>query len=179
MRLAVFRCRTHVVSDTDTYYFTELCEFLKFLAVSPSPCRVLCRYPCFIITKQYFVLFYWIWYLNGLNQSYFLLKKCVAGEICWEWKRAGSGTEERTKSNGQNIGCEWSTYILLYLGSTRYINFNFNLMILGSLINIIWSMFNIIYEGDGKSEDQLPMACKDSVAILIMFDLTSRCTLNR
>ncbi|KHN41216.1 Septum-promoting GTP-binding protein 1 [Glycine soja] len=32
--------------------------------------------------------------------------------------------------------------------------------------------------GDGKSEDQLPMACMDSVAILIMFDLTSRCTLN-
>ncbi|CAK8575490.1 unnamed protein product [Lathyrus sativus] len=33
-------------------------------------------------------------------------------------------------------------------------------------------------QGDGKSQDQLPMACKDSVAILIMFDLTSRCTLN-
>ncbi|KAK7312718.1 hypothetical protein VNO77_36803 [Canavalia gladiata] len=33
-------------------------------------------------------------------------------------------------------------------------------------------------QGDGKSEDQIPMACKDSVAILIMFDLTSRCTLN-
>ncbi|XP_045828520.1 septum-promoting GTP-binding protein 1-like [Trifolium pratense] len=33
-------------------------------------------------------------------------------------------------------------------------------------------------QGDGKSEEQLPMACKDSVAILIMFDLTSRCTLN-
>ncbi|KAL2328343.1 hypothetical protein Fmac_021770 [Flemingia macrophylla] len=33
-------------------------------------------------------------------------------------------------------------------------------------------------QGGGKSEDQIPMACKDSVAILIMFDLTSRCTLN-
>ncbi|KAK7404913.1 hypothetical protein VNO78_05963 [Psophocarpus tetragonolobus] len=33
-------------------------------------------------------------------------------------------------------------------------------------------------EGDGKSEDQIPMACVDSVAILIMFDLTSRVTLN-
>ncbi|KAF7823132.1 septum-promoting GTP-binding protein 1-like [Senna tora] len=32
--------------------------------------------------------------------------------------------------------------------------------------------------GDGKSEDQISMACKDAVAILIMFDLTSRCTLN-
>ncbi|KAI4322548.1 hypothetical protein L6164_022230 [Bauhinia variegata] len=33
-------------------------------------------------------------------------------------------------------------------------------------------------EGDGKSQDQITMACQDSVAILIMFDLTSRCTLN-
>ncbi|RDX70424.1 spg1 [Mucuna pruriens] len=32
--------------------------------------------------------------------------------------------------------------------------------------------------GDTGSLDQIPMACKDSVAILIMFDLTSRCTLN-
>lgn len=32
--------------------------------------------------------------------------------------------------------------------------------------------------GDKKSLDQIPMACKDAVAILIMFDLTSRCTLN-
>ncbi|XP_014493438.1 septum-promoting GTP-binding protein 1 [Vigna radiata var. radiata] len=33
-------------------------------------------------------------------------------------------------------------------------------------------------QGDGKTEDRIPMACTDSVAILIMFDLTSRCTLN-
>lgn len=33
-------------------------------------------------------------------------------------------------------------------------------------------------QGDAKSEDQIPAACTDSVAILIMFDLTSRCTLN-
>lgn len=35
------------------------------------------------------------------------------------------------------------------------------------------------YAGDKKSLDQIPMACKDAVAVLIMFDLTSRCTLNR
>lgn len=35
------------------------------------------------------------------------------------------------------------------------------------------------YVGDKKSLDQIPMACKDAVAVLIMFDLTSRCTLNR
>ncbi|KAK9025849.1 hypothetical protein V6N11_038704 [Hibiscus sabdariffa] len=32
--------------------------------------------------------------------------------------------------------------------------------------------------GDSNSLDHLPIACKDSVAILFMFDLTSRCTLN-
>ncbi|KAK9284372.1 hypothetical protein L1049_024759 [Liquidambar formosana] len=32
--------------------------------------------------------------------------------------------------------------------------------------------------GDAKSQDQIPIACKDSIAILFMFDLTSRCTLN-
>lgn len=37
----------------------------------------------------------------------------------------------------------------------------------------------VFHVGDGKTEDQIPMACRDSVAILIMFDLTSRCTLNR
>ncbi|KAE8075722.1 hypothetical protein FH972_014415 [Carpinus fangiana] len=32
--------------------------------------------------------------------------------------------------------------------------------------------------GDKKAWDHVPAACKDSVAILLMFDLTSRCTLN-
>ncbi|KAG2717047.1 hypothetical protein I3843_03G156100 [Carya illinoinensis] len=32
--------------------------------------------------------------------------------------------------------------------------------------------------GGRKSRDHIPAACKDSVAILFMFDLTSRCTLN-
>lgn len=34
--------------------------------------------------------------------------------------------------------------------------------------------------GDEKrSKDHIPIACKDAVAILFMFDLTSRSTLNR
>ena len=33
--------------------------------------------------------------------------------------------------------------------------------------------------GDQDSLDHVPIACKDAVAILFMFDLTSRCTLNR
>ncbi|KAI7980538.1 Septum-promoting GTP-binding protein 1 [Camellia lanceoleosa] len=32
--------------------------------------------------------------------------------------------------------------------------------------------------GDDRSLDQIPIACKDAVAILFMFDLTIRCTLN-
>ncbi|XVF85655.1 hypothetical protein PTKIN_Ptkin17bG0134100 [Pterospermum kingtungense] len=41
-------------------------------------------------------------------------------------------------------------------------------------------IFYSIWEVDGvdKSQDHIPLACKDSVAILFMFDLTSRCTLN-
>ncbi|XP_010524490.1 PREDICTED: septum-promoting GTP-binding protein 1-like [Tarenaya hassleriana] len=37
----------------------------------------------------------------------------------------------------------------------------------------IWEL-----QGDEQTRDQIAMACKDSVAILFMFDLTSRCTLN-
>jgi Rab family protein len=33
--------------------------------------------------------------------------------------------------------------------------------------------------GDVQSVDHIPIACKDAVAILYMFDLTSRCTLNK
>ncbi|XP_022734200.1 septum-promoting GTP-binding protein 1-like [Durio zibethinus] len=41
-------------------------------------------------------------------------------------------------------------------------------------------IFYSIWEVDGgdKYQDHIPLACTDSVAILFMFDLTSRCTLN-
>ncbi|XVF03068.1 hypothetical protein REPUB_Repub04eG0228800 [Reevesia pubescens] len=40
-------------------------------------------------------------------------------------------------------------------------------------------IYYCIWEVDGeKSQDHVPLACQDSVAILFMFDLTSRCTLN-
>lgn len=41
-----------------------------------------------------------------------------------------------------------------------------------------WFSFDICV-GDSKSCDHVPIACKDAVAIFYMFDLTSRCTLNR
>ncbi|KAF7831413.1 septum-promoting GTP-binding protein 1 isoform X1 [Senna tora] len=48
------------------------------------------------------------------------------------------------------------------------------LLVQGARISFsIWDV-----AGDRRSLDQIPMACKDAVAILFMFDLTSRCTLN-
>ncbi|KAK6252063.1 hypothetical protein QUC31_013783 [Theobroma cacao] len=41
---------------------------------------------------------------------------------------------------------------------------------------ISYSIWDV--DGGQKSKDYIPLACKDSVAILFMFDLTSRCTLN-
>ncbi|EOY01451.1 Ras-related small GTP-binding family protein, putative [Theobroma cacao] len=41
---------------------------------------------------------------------------------------------------------------------------------------ISYSIWDV--DGGQKSKDHIPLACKDSVAILFMFDLTSRCTLN-
>jgi len=53
----VSQCRTHVASDTYTYYYTELCDFLKLLAVSMCqyPCRVQypCLYLCFIGSSSF------------------------------------------------------------------------------------------------------------------------------
>ncbi|EEF38193.1 sgp1 monomeric G-protein, putative [Ricinus communis] len=48
------------------------------------------------------------------------------------------------------------------------------LMVKGARISYnLWEV-----DGDEGSRGQIPVACKDSVAILIMFDLTSRVTLN-
>ncbi|CAL5086391.1 unnamed protein product [Urochloa decumbens] len=41
---------------------------------------------------------------------------------------------------------------------------------------IAYSIWDVA--GDVQSVDHIPIACKDAVAILYMFDLTSRCTLN-
>ncbi|OEL28804.1 Septum-promoting GTP-binding protein 1, partial [Dichanthelium oligosanthes] len=42
---------------------------------------------------------------------------------------------------------------------------------------IAYSIWDVA--GDIQSVDHIPIACKDAVAILYMFDLTSRCTLNK
>lgn len=43
-------------------------------------------------------------------------------------------------------------------------------------VRIAFSIWDVA--GDHDSLDHVPIACKDAVAILFMFDLTSRCTLN-
>uniref|UniRef100_A0A2P2MBC2 Uncharacterized protein MANES_15G074200 n=1 Tax=Rhizophora mucronata TaxID=61149 RepID=A0A2P2MBC2_RHIMU len=43
-------------------------------------------------------------------------------------------------------------------------------------VRISFSIWDV--GGDIRSLDHVPLACKDAVAILFMFDLTSRCTLN-
>lgn len=45
------------------------------------------------------------------------------------------------------------------------------------IVNVLFKY--ILDVGDQRSLDQVPIACKDAVAILFMFDLTSRSTLNR
>ncbi|KAI3769702.1 hypothetical protein L6452_00814 [Arctium lappa] len=42
----------------------------------------------------------------------------------------------------------------------------------------IWEVGGDAFYPDGELRTSIPAACKDSVAILFMFDLTSRCTLN-
>ncbi|KAJ9561082.1 hypothetical protein OSB04_006242 [Centaurea solstitialis] len=42
----------------------------------------------------------------------------------------------------------------------------------------IWEVGGDAFYPDGDLKTSIPAACKDSVAILFMFDLTSRCTLN-
>ncbi|KAL8470019.1 hypothetical protein ACS0TY_032766 [Phlomoides rotata] len=64
-----------------------------------------------------------------------------------------------------------TTFVIKYVGDEEEKN---SLRMKG--VNLMDKTFHI--RGDSRSLDQLPIACKDAVAILFMFDLTSRCTLN-
>ncbi|KAK6919373.1 Small GTPase [Dillenia turbinata] len=76
-----------------------------------------------------------------------------------------------------------STFLIKYVGSEKEqrIQKLSGLNLINKTQNVKGARISFgIWEvgGDEKSEDHLAIACKDSVAILIMFDLTSRCTLN-
>ncbi|KAJ1407931.1 Small GTPase superfamily [Sesbania bispinosa] len=92
-----------------------------------------------------------------VNLKISLLGDCHIGKTSFVIKYVGDEQEKRSlQMNGLNL-----------MDKTLFVQ--------GARISFsIWDV-----AGDKGSLDQIPMACKDAVAILIMFDLTSRCTLNR
>ncbi|XP_048556048.1 septum-promoting GTP-binding protein 1 isoform X1 [Triticum urartu] len=91
----------------------------------------------------------------GLKVS--LLGDCQIGKTSFMVKYVGDGEEP----NGglQMTGLNLMDKTLAVRGARLAFN--------------IWDV-----AGDSQSADHVPIACKDAVAILFMFDLTSRCTLN-
>ncbi|CAH8391489.1 unnamed protein product [Eruca vesicaria subsp. sativa] len=79
------------------------------------------------------------------------------GKTCFMAKYAGEEKQVEIRELEKGIHCTDKT---LSMGGAR-ISYS------------IWEL-----QGAEKSHDLIPTACKDSVAILFMFDLTSRCTLN-
>lgn len=91
-----------------------------------------------------------------VNLKISLLGDCHIGKTTFLIKYVGNEVEKRSlQMEGLNL-----------MDKTLYVQ--------GARISFcIWDV-----AGDKKSLDQIPMACKDAVALLIMFDLTSRSTLN-
>ncbi|KAK3125187.1 hypothetical protein QOZ80_7BG0601460 [Eleusine coracana subsp. coracana] len=85
-----------------------------------------------------------------------LLGDCQIGKTSFMVKYVGNGDEQ----NGlQMTGLNLMDKTLAVRGA-----------------RIAYSIWDVA--GDSKFVDHIPIACKDAVAILYMFDLTSRCTLN-
>ncbi|XVE80345.1 hypothetical protein DITRI_Ditri14bG0132400 [Diplodiscus trichospermus] len=85
-----------------------------------------------------------------------LLGDCQIGKTSFLIKYVGDEQEKSLQMSGLNL-------------------VNKTLFVQGA--RIAFSIWDV--GGDSNSLDHLPIACKDAVAILFMFDLTSRCTLNR
>ncbi|CAH8389594.1 unnamed protein product [Eruca vesicaria subsp. sativa] len=86
-----------------------------------------------------------------------LLGDSEIGKTCFLAKYVGEEKQVEMRELEKGISC---TDKMLSMGGAR-ISYS------------IWEL-----EGAERSRDLIPTACKDSVAILFMFDLTSRCTLN-
>ena len=86
-----------------------------------------------------------------------LLGDPETGKTCFLAKYVGGEKQVEMRELEKGIHCTDKT---LSMGGAR-ISYS------------IWEL-----QGAEKSRDLIPTACKDSVAILFMFDLTSRCTLN-
>lgn len=86
-----------------------------------------------------------------------LLGDCQIGKTSFLVKYVGD--EEKEQGGSQEKGLNSMDKTLFVKGA-----------------RISYSIWEV--DGDSKAQDQIPTACKDSVAIMFMFDLTSRCTLN-
>ncbi|XP_022717929.1 septum-promoting GTP-binding protein 1-like [Durio zibethinus] len=84
-----------------------------------------------------------------------LLGDCQIGKTSFLIKYVGDEQEKSLQMTGLNL-------------------VNKTLFVQGA--RIAFSIWDV--GGDSNSLDHVPIACKDAVAILFMFDLTSRCTLN-
>ncbi|XVE50588.1 hypothetical protein DITRI_Ditri01bG0175000 [Diplodiscus trichospermus] len=84
-----------------------------------------------------------------------LLGDCQIGKTSFLIKYVGDEQEKSLQMTGLNL-------------------VNKTLFVQGA--RIAFSLWDV--GGGSSSIDHLPIACKDAVAILFMFDLTSRCTLN-
>nr|DAD20546.1 TPA_asm: hypothetical protein HUJ06_022009 [Nelumbo nucifera] len=85
-----------------------------------------------------------------------VLGDCQIGKTSFVIKYVGEGQEQRSL---QMAGLNLMDKISFVRGA-----------------RIAFSIWDV--GGDYQSLDHVPIACKDAVAILFMFDLTSRCTLN-
>ncbi|CAM0146169.1 unnamed protein product [Urochloa decumbens] len=94
---------------------------------------------------------------NVVNLKVSLLGDCQIGKTSFMVKYVGDDGEEQ---NGlQMTGLNLMDKTMAVRGA-----------------RIAYSIWDVA--GDVQSVDHIPIACKDAVAILYMFDLTSRCTLN-
>lgn len=85
-----------------------------------------------------------------------LLGDCQIGKTSFMTKYVGDEEDQRSlQMTGLNLMDK-----ILFMGGAR----------------IAFSIWDV--GGDQQFVDHVPIACKDAAAILIMFDLTSRCTLN-
>ncbi|CAN1220283.1 Septum-promoting GTP-binding protein 1 [Linum perenne] len=101
--------------------------------------------------------------LNRVDSDLVALKISLLGDphigkTSFLAKYVGGGEETDVGLNGEE-GLNWMDKVL-EVGGAR----------------ISYSLWEV--DGGEQSKEQIPVACKDSVAILIMFDLTSRVTLN-
>ncbi|OMO80611.1 Small GTPase superfamily [Corchorus capsularis] len=90
-----------------------------------------------------------------VNLKISLLGDCQIGKTSFLIKYVGEEQEKSLQMTGLNL-------------------VNKTLFVQGA--RIAFSIWDV--GGDSNSLDHVPIACKDAVAILFMFDLTSRCTLN-